>query len=197
MRAFVVVCLDHDSLLMWTSRNLQCSTCSTAALSMRMGACSVLLFLFLFFKMTFLPPFSSQFRRIQLLVITILSHRYNSHTGSGETKVESYASSETQPNHCFLTQRASNPEASRTNVSEETPCTWLPWLACTAPGPPQESLVRDETRISLPAKPSLTRMTLVQLCFAPRTSRSRPVTTEPEREARDSDGTAGAVVQRP
>ena len=58
--------------------------------------------------------------------------------------------------HCFLTQRASNPEASRTNVSEATPCTWQPWLARTVPGPPQESLVRDETRISLPAKPSLT-----------------------------------------
>ncbi|CDQ58495.1 unnamed protein product [Oncorhynchus mykiss] len=67
--------------------------------------------------------------------------------------------------HCFLTQRASNPEASRTNVSEETPCTWQPWLARTAPGPPQESLVRDETRISLPAKPSLTRTTLCQLCL--------------------------------
>uniref|UniRef100_A0A8C8IUG9 SAM domain-containing protein n=1 Tax=Oncorhynchus tshawytscha TaxID=74940 RepID=A0A8C8IUG9_ONCTS len=59
--------------------------------------------------------------------------------------------------HCFLTQRASNPEASCTNVSEETPCTWQPWLACTAPGPPQETLVGDETRISLPANPSLTR----------------------------------------
>jgi hypothetical protein len=67
--------------------------------------------------------------------------------------------------HCFLTQRASNPEASRTNVSEETPCTWRPWLACTAPGPPQESLVRNETRISLPGKPSLTRTTLGLLCI--------------------------------
>ena len=66
----------------------------------------------------------------------------------------------TQPSRTALTQRASNPEASRTNVSEETPCTWVPWLACTAPGPPQESLVRDETRISLPVKPSLTRATL-------------------------------------
>jgi hypothetical protein len=41
--------------------------------------------------------------------------------------------------HCFLTQRASNTEASRTNVSEETPCTWL---ARAAPSP-QGSLVRD------------------------------------------------------
>ena len=75
--------------------------------------------------------------------------------------------------HCFLTQRASNPEASRTNVSEETQCTWQSWLACTAPGPPQESLVRDETRISLPAKPSLTRTTLGQLCGALWNSQSR------------------------
>jgi hypothetical protein len=66
-----------------------------------------------------------------------------------------------------------NPETSRTNVSEETPCTWRSWLAHTAPGPPQEFMVRDETRISLPAKPSLTRTTLGQLCVAPRTSRSR------------------------
>ena len=34
----------------------------------------------------------------------------------------------------------------------------------------------------LPTKPSLTRATLGQLCVAPRTSRSRPVTTEPGRE---------------
>ncbi|CDQ89768.1 unnamed protein product [Oncorhynchus mykiss] len=70
--------------------------------------------------------------------------------------------------HCFLTQRTSNPEASRTNEPEETPCTWQPWLACTAPGP----------------------TTLCQLCVAPRTSRSRPVTTEPGREPRVSGGTA-------
>ena len=50
------------------------------------------------------------------------------------------------------TKPPSNPEASRTNVSEETQCTWQPWLARTAPGPPQESLVRDETRTSLPAQ---------------------------------------------
>ena len=103
---------------------------------------------------------------------------------------------QTKP-HCFLTQRASNPEANRTNVSEETPCTWQPWLARTAPSPPQESLVRDDTRISLPAKPSLTRTTLGQLCVAPRTSRSWPVTTEPGREPRVSGGAAGAAVQRP
>ena len=65
-----------------------------------------------------------------VLVATILSYRYNSRTGSGETKVDSHVSSDTQPKQTsFLTQRASNPEASRTNVSEETPCTWQPWLA--------------------------------------------------------------------
>ena len=42
----VMVCLDHVSLLvMWTPRNLNLSTCSTAAPSMRMGECSVLFFL--------------------------------------------------------------------------------------------------------------------------------------------------------
>ena len=123
-------------------------------------------------------PFSPQFRGIQLLVATILSRRYNSRTGSGETKVESHTSSIHNPT---LTQRAS----------------WQPWLACTAPGPPQESLVRDETRISLPAKPSLTQTMLCQLCVAPRTTQSRPVTTEPGREPRVSGGTAGAAVQCP
>ena len=124
------------------------------------------------------------------LVATILSHRYNSRTG--ETKIEGHASSDTQPNQValLLNTARSNPEASRTNVSEETPCTWQPWLARTAPGPPRESLVHDETRISLPAKPSLTRTMLGQLCVAPRTSRSRPVTTEPGREPRVSGSTA-------
>ena len=98
---------------------------------------------------------------------------------------------------CFLTQGASNPAASHTNVSEETPCTWRPWLACTAPGPPQESLVCDETRISLPAKPSLTRTMLGQLCVAPRTSRARPAVTEPGRKPRVSGGTASAAMQCP
>ena len=48
----------------------------------------------------------------------------------------------------------------------------------------------DETRISLPANPFLTRTTLCQLCVAPQTSRSRPVMTEPGREPRVSGGTA-------
>ena len=54
------------------------------------------------FFLFFLPPFSLQFRGIQLLVVTVLSHRYNSRTDSGEAKVESHASSETQPNQAAL-----------------------------------------------------------------------------------------------
>jgi hypothetical protein len=34
-------------------------------------------------------------------------------------------------------------------IQPGTPCTWQPCLARTAPGPPQESLVRNETRTSL------------------------------------------------
>ena len=47
-------------------------------------------------------PFSPQFRGVQLLVATTLSNRYNSRTGSGETKLESHASSDTQPNQAAL-----------------------------------------------------------------------------------------------
>jgi hypothetical protein len=52
----------------------------------------ILYFLFVFFNFT---PFSPQFH-------TILSHRYNYRTGSGEMKVESHASSDTQPNQAAL-----------------------------------------------------------------------------------------------
>ena len=124
-----------------------------------------------------------------VVVATILSHCYNSRTGSGETKAECHASSDTQPAVLLLNTARIQP-GSQPHVSEATPCTWQPWLARTAPGPPQESLVRDETRRSLPTNPTLTRTTLGQLCGAPRTSRSWPVTTEPGREPRDSDGTA-------
>jgi hypothetical protein len=82
-------------------------------------------FYFYLIYIYFLPLFSLISWYPIVLVATILSHRYNSRTVSGETKVESHASSDTQPNqpHYFLTQRASNPEASLTNVTEETPCT--------------------------------------------------------------------------
>jgi hypothetical protein len=50
----------------------------------------------------FLPLFLPNFVVSNYLVATILSHRYNSRTGSGETKVESHASSDTQPNQAVL-----------------------------------------------------------------------------------------------
>ena len=71
------------------------------------------------------------------------------------------------------------------------------WLACTAPGPPQESLVRDETRISLLAKPSLPRPPLGQLCVAPWTSRSWPAATEPGHEPTVSGGKVSTAMQCP
>jgi hypothetical protein len=108
-------------------------------------------YIFLFY---ILPPFSPQFCGIQMLVVTILSHLYNSRTGSGETKVESHVSSETQPNQAALllnTARIQPGSQPHQCVGGNTVS------ACTAPGPPQDSIVRDETRISLPAKPSLTQ----------------------------------------
>ena len=51
---------------------------------------------FVFFLLNF-THFSPQFCGIQLL-----SHRYNSHMGSGEMKVESHASSDTQHNQAAL-----------------------------------------------------------------------------------------------
>jgi hypothetical protein len=53
---------------------------------------------FFFFLHHFLPNFVVS----NCLVATILSHHYNSRTGSGETKVESHASSGTQPNQAAL-----------------------------------------------------------------------------------------------
>ena len=141
-------------------------------------------------KHFFLPPFSPQFRGIQLLVVTILSHRYNSRTGLAQTKDESHATTATQPNQAALllnTARIQPGSQSHQCVGGNT-VHLATWLACAAPGPPQESLVRDETRISLPAKSSLTRTTLGQLCVGPWTSRSRPAATEPGLEPRVSGG---------
>ena len=109
-----------------------------------------------------------------------------------EPCIESHASSETQPNQATLllnTARLQPGSQPHQCVGGNT-VHLVTWLACTAPGPPQELLVRDETRISLPAKPSLTRTTLGQLCVAPWTSRSRSAATEPGLEPRVSGGTA-------
>ena len=125
--------------------------------------------------------FFTPFHGIQLLVVTVLSHRYNSRTGSGETKVERHAYSETQPNQAALLLNTAHiqPGSQQHQCVGENPLHLATWLECTAPGPPQESLVRDETRISLRAKPSLTRTTLGQLCIALWTSRSGPAATQP------------------
>ena len=136
-----------------------------------------------------LPPFSPQFRGIQLLVVDVLSHRCI------EAKVESHASYETQPNQAALllnTVRIQPGSQLHQCVGGNT-VHMATWSACTAPGPPQESLVCDETRISLPAKPSpLTQTTLGQWA-----SRSRPAATEPGLEPRVSGGIASTATTAP
>ena len=74
------------------------------------------------------------------LVANILSHRYNSRRARERRRLKVMRPPMHNPTkpYCFLARRASNLEASHTNVSEETLCTWQPWLACTAPGPPQD-----------------------------------------------------------
>jgi hypothetical protein len=62
----------------------------------------VYLFLSNYFFLLLLPLFSPQFRGIKLVVVTVLSHRCNSSMDSGETRVESHESSETQPNQATL-----------------------------------------------------------------------------------------------
>jgi hypothetical protein len=134
-----------------------------------------------------------------LLVVTILSHHYNSRTGSGETKVESHAPSDTQPNQAALLLNTARiqPGSQPHQCVRGNTVHLATWLACTVPSPPQESLVRDETRISLPAKPSLTRTTLGQLCVAPWAIRSRPAATEPGLEPGVSGGTATRPLRHP
>ena len=133
-----------------------------------------------FFSFFFLPLFLPNFVVSNcFLVATILSHRYNSRTSSGETKVESHASSDTQAALLLNTARIQPGSQLHQCVGGNTVhlATFV-----SVPGPPQELLVRDETRISLPANPFLTRATLGQLCVAPRISRLQPVTKEPGRE---------------
>jgi hypothetical protein len=61
----------------------------------------------------FYPPFHIQF--------AIKSHRCNSQTGMGEVKVESCVPRNMTPQTVLLNTHPLNPEASRINVSEETP----------------------------------------------------------------------------
>ena len=131
------------------------------------------------------------------LVVTTLSHCYNSRTGSGETKVESHASSDTQPNQAgLLLNTARIQPGSQPHQCVGGNTVHLATLVSVHRAWPATG-VAGETRISLPAKPSLTRTTLGQLCVAPRTFRSRLVTTEPGREPRVSDGTAPLTTAPP
>ena len=56
--------------------------------------------------------------------------------------------------HCFLTHCSLSPEAIHTNVSEETQYNWRPKSACMRQACHTESLERNGTRTSWPAKPS-------------------------------------------
>ena len=88
-----------------------------------------------FILFIFLP----KFRGIKLfLVVTILSHRYKSHTGSGETKVESHVSSETQPNQAALLLNTARiqPGSQPHQCVEGNTVNLATWLARTAPAPP-------------------------------------------------------------
>ena len=106
------------------------------------------------------------------LIVTVLSYRCNSHKDSGEAKVESRASPETKPHQC---------------VGGNT-VHLAPVLACTAPGPPQESLVHNGTRTSL------TRTTLGQLCVASWVSRSQPAAAHPSIRNRICSNTTSTAV---
>jgi hypothetical protein len=121
----------------------------------------------------------------------------SSRTDSGEAEAESHASSEIQPKLAALllvdTTHIQPGSQLHQCVGGNT-IHLATWSACTASGPPQESLVCDEG-IFLPVKPSLTRMTLSQLCVAPWSSRSWPAATEPGFEPRISGGTASATMQ--
>jgi hypothetical protein len=114
---------------------------------------------FFFIPFSVLLQFYPQFHVIQL-VVTVLSHRCNSHTDSGEAKVESHASPETQP--ALLLDTTPTEHGSQPHQCVRGNTVHLATVsACIAPGPPQESLVRDGT------KPPLTRTILGQLCAVP------------------------------
>ena len=134
-----------------------------------------------------------------VVVATILSHRYNSHTGSGETKVECHASSDTQPNQAALLlntariQYGSQPHqcAGGNTVHLAT----LVSAHCTQPATGVAGARRDNdtpTEQALPhpgdARPIVHR------------PMDLPVAAGYDRawaRTQDSDGTAGAAVQRP
>jgi hypothetical protein len=74
------------------------------------------------------------------LVVTVLSHRCNSRTDSGEAKFDSHTSSETQPNQAALLLDPTPTNGVGGNTRHLAAAS-----SCTAPSPPQESLVRNGT----------------------------------------------------
>jgi hypothetical protein len=120
--------------------------------------CSDYCFLFTF------TPISPQFRGIQLLVSLVSSLQLPYGLGRGKGREPCVLKHNPAKPHCFLTQCPLNPEASCTNVSEETLYTWQPCqgqVHSCRPNPPP------------------TWTTLGQLCAAPWVSRSQLTATEP------------------
>ena len=111
---------------------------------------NLLILIFVLFAHFFLPNFMISNSQL------VLAHCCNSRTDSGEAKVKSHASSETQPNQAalLLDTMPLQPRSQPHQCVRGNTVYLATVSACTAPGPPQESLVRNETRISLPAKPS-------------------------------------------
>jgi hypothetical protein len=69
------------------------------------------------------------------------------------------------------------------------------WLARTVPGLPQESLVRDETRISLPGQALPNPDDARPIVHRPMDLPVAAAVTEPGREPRVSGGTASTAMQ--
>ena len=105
-------------------------------------------------RVRFISAFSPYFRCIRLLVVTILSHPYKLPNGLGrnEGRESCVLQNTTQPSSLLLNTARIQPGSQQHQSVGGNTVPLATWAACTAPGPPQESLVRDETRISLQAK---------------------------------------------
>ena len=104
------------------------------------------LFSELFFSPISIYLFSPQSRGIQLVVHLVSSLQLP--YGEGREPCVPQNTTPTKP-HCFLTPRSQPHQCVGGNTVQLATVS-----VCTAPGPPQESLVCDGTRTSLPAKPS-------------------------------------------
>ena len=96
-------------------------------------------------------------------LVTVLSLRCNSRKDLGEVKVESHASSETQPNLAALLLDTTHlqPGSQPHQCVGGNTVHLASVSACTSPGPPHDLLEREGT-----GNPPLTRTTLGQLCAA-------------------------------